>query len=132
MPNSQAHANNTAIVLCTYNGEQHLQAQISSLLSQSWPATVLAFDDGSTDSTLDILRAHESSQFRVHQNACNLGYVKNFEAGIAAALAAGFEFIAPADQDDIWTQDRVKNGVIAMKRYREVVSSGSFKTDIAI
>lgn len=114
MPNSSYNANNTAIVLCTYNGAQHLQDQITSLLSQSYSATIFAFDDGSSDNTLDILRSHESEQLRVHQNATNLGYVKNFEAGIAFVLAAGYDFIALADQDDIWHPDRLKNGFNAI------------------
>lgn len=119
MPNSLPPANNnTAIVLCTYNGERHLKAQIESLLAQSWPCTVLVFDDCSTDSTMSILHNFESDQFIVSQNATNLGYVKNFEAAIGMALEAGYEFIALADQDDIWGQERIENGVAAIGQHR--------------
>ena len=119
MPNSptnNAIAHNTAIVLCTYNGERHLKAQIESLLAQSQACTVMAFDDCSTDSTLSILKSFESDQFVVSQNANNLGYVKNFEAAIASALSAGFDTIALADQDDIWSQDRIELGLQALSK----------------
>jgi glycosyltransferase involved in cell wall biosynthesis len=119
MPNTQYNAKNTAIVLCTYNGEQHLQAQIASLLSQSCAATIFAFDDGSSDNTLAILKAHESEQFRIHQNGANLGYVKNFEAGIACVVAEQFQYIALADQDDIWNPDRLENGISAIEQLPE-------------
>lgn len=132
MPNSLYKASNTAIVLCTYNGAPHLQAQITSLLSQSYTATVFAFDDGSSDNTLDILRSHESEQFRVHQNATNLGYVKNFEAGIAFVLAAGYDFIALADQDDIWYSDRIKNGFDAIDQTQETDSPLLIHSDLSV
>ena len=119
MPKSLSpEKNNTAIVLCTYNGERHLKTQIESLLAQSWPCTVLAFDDCSTDSTMSLLRNFESDQFVVSQNAVNLGYVKNFEAAIGAALDAGFDYIALADQDDIWGQDRIKAGAAAISKQK--------------
>ncbi len=123
MPISPLSTNtdNTAIVLCTYNGESHLKAQIESLLAQSHPCTVLAFDDCSTDSTLSILKSFESAQFVVSQNARNLGYVKNFEAAISTALAEGFEYIALSDQDDIWRQDRIESGLIAMSKTKKDV-----------
>jgi len=115
MPKSQPPTNhNTVIVLCTYNGEPHLETQIESLLAQSHACTVMAFDDCSTDSTLSILSSFESDQFRVFQNVKNLGYVKNFEAAITAAVNEGFEYIALSDQDDIWSQDRIESGLLAI------------------
>ncbi|MEE9333920.1 MAG: glycosyltransferase family 2 protein [Granulosicoccaceae bacterium] len=106
--------NNTAIVLCTYNGERHLNTQVESLLAQSQACTVLAFDDCSTDSTLSILNSFESDQFVVSQNVSNLGYVKNFEAAITAALKQNFQYIALSDQDDIWNPDRIERGLLAL------------------
>ena len=121
MPNSfpPANTNNTAILLCTYNGESHLNTQIESLLAQSQACTVMAFDDCSTDSTLSILSSFESDQFLVSQNVKNLGYVKNFEAALTAALNKGFEYIALADQDDVWSQDRIENGLLAIGKIKK-------------
>jgi len=106
---------NTAILLCTYNGERHLSAQIQSLLEQSSPCTVLAFDDCSSDSTVSILRRFESDQFLVTEREQNLGYVKNFEAAIQTAVDAGYQTIALADQDDVWEHDRIERGLLAMQ-----------------
>ena len=101
-----------AIVLCTFNGAKHLQAQLESLNTQTWPISVLAFDDGSTDSTIEILESYKDRlNISIHRNEKNLGYVSNFEQGIAKALDSGFDYIALCDQDDLWHQQRVTLGM---------------------
>ncbi len=114
MPKNPTPLTDTAIVLCTFNGERFLKPQIESLLAQSQQVTILAFDDRSTDSTLALLRSYESDRFLVHSNDQNLGYVKNFELGIQAALDAGFDYIALSDQDDIWHRNRIESGKVAI------------------
>ena len=46
-----------SIVMTTYNGEEHVEEQLQSLLNQSLKANeVLIYDDGSTDNTINIIR----------------------------------------------------------------------------
>jgi len=101
-----------AIVLCTYNGAQHIDEQLDSLLSQRWPSCILANDDASTDNTVERLhlkcRKHRD---KIIEREINVGYVRNFESGITHALEQGFDYIALSDQDDIWHPDRIKNGM---------------------
>jgi len=42
-----------AVVLCTYNGSTHLDTQLESLVAQTWPIALYAFDDASTDDTVE-------------------------------------------------------------------------------
>jgi glycosyltransferase involved in cell wall biosynthesis len=97
-----------SIALCTYNGQDFLEEQLSSILSQSYRhLEVIVCDDGSTDRTLQIVGdfAAKDSRIKVYQNPKNLGFNKNFEQAIS--LTSG-EYIAISDQDDIWEKDKIR------------------------
>jgi len=99
------------IALCTYNGAEHLRAQLDSYLAQdhkNWSLWVS--DDGSTDSTLEILadfarnhgpqhpvRVIEGPQQGVAANYLNLLCHPDFPAGITAL----------SDQDDVWLPEKL-------------------------
>lgn len=106
-----------AVVLCTYNGEKHLEEQLQSLVSQTWPISVHVFDDCSSDSTLALLDAFEADlPLNVHTHTNNLGYVLNFEHAIASVLEERFSYIALCDQDDIWESTRIAEGMNALQK----------------
>lgn len=91
-----------SVVLCTYNGERYLAKQLDSILSQTYRhLEVVVSDDLSTDGTLSILKQYAAmdSRIKLHVNSANLGYNKNFEQACSYASA---EWMAIADQDDIW------------------------------
>lgn len=111
MPTSEQQPT-VAIVLCTYNGSKHLIDQLESLKIQTWPVAVYAFDDNSADNTLDKLKDYaDKLNLSVRTNDTNLGYVANFEAGIAHVLGEGHRYIALCDQDDIWHMDKIAKGM---------------------
>ena len=72
-----------SIVIPAYNAERYLDECIRSALDQTYPDTeVIAVDDGSTDSTPEILNGY-ADRIRVHRkknggtaSALNLGYRK--------------------------------------------------------
>ena len=98
-----------SVVICTYNGDPHLAAQLESLAAQTRPPDELVVvDDGSTDATAAILRAFaETAPFavRVFDNAANLGANANFSK--ALSLADG-EILLTCDQDDLWRPDKLE------------------------
>lgn len=102
-----------SIVLCTYNGERFVQAQIESLLQQSWPnIEIIISDDHSTDGTRLILKQYADDQrFRISYQPENIGAILNFE--FAAKQARG-SCIAFCDQDDIWLTEKVEKLFNAM------------------
>ena len=56
-PKCASEGKRVAILLCTFNGERHLQAQLDSIAAQSHTGWALWIsDDGSTDGTLAIVR----------------------------------------------------------------------------
>jgi len=96
-----------SVALATYNGERYLREQLDSVLAQSGVAIeVVAVDDGSTDGTLAILNdyARRDARFKVYANPRNLGVGATFEH--AMSVASG-ELIAPCDQDDVWSADKL-------------------------
>jgi glycosyltransferase involved in cell wall biosynthesis len=97
-----------SVVLCTYNGEKYLEAQLSSILTQTYsPLEIIICDDHSVDSTKQIITAYalKDKRIRYFFNAGNIGVNKNFEQGFAKATG---QFIAIADQDDIWKPEKIQ------------------------
>jgi len=96
-----------SVVLCSYRGTAHLGAQLDSLEAQSWPVIVQVHDDASGDATAELARRHTVVD-RTFAHAANLGFVGNFERGIASALESGAGYLALSDQDDVWSPERVR------------------------
>lgn len=105
-----------AILLATYQGARHLGAQLESLAAQdhrNW--RLIVSDDGSTDGTLDLLRAftaaHPGRDIEVRRGP-RQGATPNFLSMIAAVEPG--EALAWCDQDDVWLPDRLSRGVGAL------------------
>jgi len=96
-----------SIALATYNGEKFLKAQLESIYAQTYKnIEVVVTDDCSDDRTLEILEQYrEQHGLKYYQNDTNLGVVKNFERAISFCRG---EYIALADQDDIWLDNKIE------------------------
>lgn len=95
------------VCMATFNGEQFLEEQIDSILSEFTEFDQLVVvDDCSKDRTLDILMSFAARDARilVLKNESNLGVVKTFEVSLSNAAN---EIIFLADQDDIWVAGRI-------------------------
>lgn len=104
-----------SIVMATYNGENYLRPQLDSILEQTHQNfELIVVDDGSSDTTLSILEQYAALDQRIHVFPAekNLGVVANFERGIR--LAKG-EYIALADQDDLFRKDKMELLLTALK-----------------
>lgn len=99
----------TSVALCTYNGEKFLPQQLDSILAQTKKVDeIVVCDDGSTDSTLQILENYNQKYpnvFKIYKNEINLRSVKNFEKAISLCEN---EIIFLSDQDDIWAENKVE------------------------
>lgn len=105
-----------SVAMCTYNGEAFLKEQLDSILTQTiLPTELVICDDCSKDATLEILYAFkERCNFPVIviANTTNIGVNKNFENAIAHCSS---EFIALADQDDIWLPTKIEEIINTFK-----------------
>ncbi len=93
----------TAILLATHNSEKYLAAQLESLFAQTAQNIVItASDDGSTDSTRDILHKYGVTVLE-HEP---LGSAQaNFMYLIQNAPDADYYMFC--DHDDVWFHDKV-------------------------
>ncbi len=94
--------------MCTCNGGPFLQEQLDSIFAQTFTnMELLVVDDASTDETMEVLRRnlYRWPAFNIVENKPRLGYNKNFEKALGLA---GGEFIAIADQDDIWEPGKIE------------------------
>jgi len=96
-----------SIPMITYNGEEYLEEQLDSIYNQTYKnIEVLVFDDCSTDKTSEILeKYHKSHNLTYVINKNNLGLRRN---AIKSLEACSGEFIAPADQDDVWKSKKIE------------------------
>lgn len=102
-----------AVLMSTYNGERFLREQLDCIRDQQGVEVQLFVrDDGSTDSTLAILKdyAHLWPQLAKIAPGPNLRAAKSFLALLQAA-PGGFDYYAFADQDDWWAPDKLARGV---------------------
>ena len=93
-----------SVCMATFNGSAYLKEQIDSILSQLGPNDeLLVADDGSQDGTVDILKSYGPSLTVISASRIG-GVVENFSRVISAADG---DYIALADQDDVWLPGRV-------------------------
>jgi len=113
-----------SIILPVYNAELFLEVALESVLSQSHEDfELIAIDDGSTDSSLQILKRLSVNNKRVRvfsQN--NQGLVNTLNRGIC--LANG-DLVARMDADDICDPKRLECQVRFMSENPDVVCVGS-------
>jgi glycosyltransferase involved in cell wall biosynthesis len=95
------------VLMPVYNGEDYLRDSIESILSQTYlNFEFIIIDDGSTDSSLEIINSYAKQDKRiiVRKNEHNIGLAKSLNAGIK--LAKG-RYIARQDADDLSSADRL-------------------------
>lgn len=87
-----------SVIMSAYNGEMYIREAIDSILAQSYKNyEIIVVDDGSTDSTREILNSYgEAIRYFFQENQ---GATKAECFGI---LQAQGEYIASLDQDDAW------------------------------
>lgn len=95
------------ILLGTFNGEKHVSDQIESILNQSYPNfRLLIRDDGSTDSTMELVASYEDARIVVVKDKLgNVGVAENFRILLKHAES---QYAMFSDQDDVWFEDKVK------------------------
>lgn len=98
-----------AILLATYNSSKYLRIQLDSLLSQSdsnWQVYIR--DDGSSDSTLDIINEYVANETKItflEDEYSNMGAMASFMHLLSVVDARYYMF---CDHDDVWLENKVE------------------------
>jgi glycosyltransferase involved in cell wall biosynthesis len=113
--------NGIGILLPTYNSEKYLPEQIDSLVLQSYSYWHLwVRDDGSSDSTLSVLKAYQrqlSGKITIVEDSKGkLGASKSFETLMECC---SLEYLMFCDHDDVWLPSKIEKTFKKMKEIEE-------------
>ena len=102
------------VMMATYNGAAWVRDQIESILDQTdVDVTLRICDDRSNDGTYELCARYADAldNVIVTCNRANVGVAQNFMQMVYEDEAAGFDYYAFADQDDVWAQDKLARAV---------------------
>ena len=103
--------------MSTYNGEKYIQEQLDSLYSQQGvEVSLLVRDDGSNDSTKEILSANAKIHNLNWYQGGHRNVAKSFFELMKNSAETNCEYIAFCDQDDVWDHDKLKIAIEQLKK----------------
>ncbi|MBI1870680.1 MAG: glycosyltransferase [Chlamydiae bacterium] len=104
--------NKVSVIIPTYNRALWLKEAIESVLNQnSRPKEIIVVDDGSNDSTAEIVKQYSQLKY-ISQENHGVSHARN--VGIKASHG---EWIAFLDSDDLWGPDKLKVQLQAISTY---------------
>jgi len=101
-----------SVIIPTHNGDKYLGEAIGSVMSQNYsPIEVIAVDDGSTDSSVTVVKRFGSCVHYCYQPNAGTGSARN--AGVF--LSRG-DYLAFLDQDDVWDPKKLTFQIEALSK----------------
>jgi glycosyltransferase involved in cell wall biosynthesis len=102
-----------SVIIPVFNGQAYLADTLRSVASQSVrDIEIIVVDDGSTDSTCEVVREFDDSRLR---------YIRQEKTGAAGARNRGVDLangqlLAFLDADDVWVEDKLFLQIASLKR----------------
>jgi glycosyltransferase involved in cell wall biosynthesis len=113
-----------SVVMSMYNQELYVKESIESVLAQTYrDFELIIIDDGSTDTSEQVVATFSDPRIRYITNNMNLGIVATSNRGLM--LSRG-KYIARLDSDDIAYPDRFQRQVEYLESTPDVGLVGSF------
>jgi len=112
-----------SVLMPVYNAEKFVREAIDSILNQTFTNfEFLIFNDGSTDSSGDIIKSYKDERIRFFDYKKNTGYVKHLNEGLE--LSKG-KYIARMDADDISLPTRFEKQIkiLEFNNYNGLIGS---------
>lgn len=103
------------VVMSSYNGKENIGRQLDSILSQTADnVSIFVRDDGSTDSTVEILRTYVNINSNIQYiEGMNIGWRASFLEALSKCGTS--DYFAFSDQDDVWGKDKLERCLNAIK-----------------
>lgn len=118
-----------SLVMGVFNGEKYLKETLESILAQTYKdLEIIVVDDGSTDSTSNMLKEIKDERVKVIHLEVNQGVANALNIGIAQANG---HYIAIHDADDISLPSRIEEQIAYLSANPHVIAVGSFIECIA-
>jgi len=87
------------VLILNYNGREHLEYCLPSVLETEYPEThLILIDNGSTDSSVTFARTNYP-QIEIVENGRNLGFAAGNNVGIRCALEHGADYVVLLNND---------------------------------
>ncbi|MEH1891284.1 MAG: glycosyltransferase [Nostoc sp.] len=112
MSNSTVYVTEISVIIPAYNSENTIKETIESVLNQTFANfELIIINDGSQDSTVDVITQIQDSRIRLFSYP-NAG--GNVSRNRGLNLAVG-EFVSFLDADDLWTPDKLQSQFKALQ-----------------
>ena len=112
-------ADTVCVLMSVYNGEKYLNEQIDSILLQEKIKVCLIIrDDGSTDSSRDILHTYGDRIELIEGE--NIGVQKSFTELVKYAVTKKYKYYAFSDQDDVWKSNKLEVAITKLKQIDKI------------
>jgi glycosyltransferase involved in cell wall biosynthesis len=109
-----------SVCIATYNGEEYIKEQLSSIISQLHDEDeIIISDDGSTDHTLSLIHSFNDTRIKIINGPKTNSPIDNFENALKASSG---NYIFLSDQDDIWIKNKVEINLRYLQDYDCVIS----------
>lgn len=103
-----------SVIVPVYNGEKTIRETLISIIKQSFSdIEIIIIDDGSTDSTLEVVKSITDPRIKIFSYS-NAGLATSRNRGITLANGQYISFI---DADDIWTPCKLESQMQALKEH---------------
>jgi glycosyltransferase involved in cell wall biosynthesis len=110
--------------MTVFNGERFIREAIEGCLNQTHDnLELIIIDDGSTDSSLEIINSFQDERIKQLINKTNKG--QSYSRNIGIKESSG-EYIAIMDADDVAYPDRVEKQVIFLSQNEHISIVGSY------
>lgn len=104
-----------SVIIPVYNCEKFIPEALDSALAQTYsPLEIIVINDGSTDSSMEIVRNYSDIKI-ISQTNHGVSYARN--KGIASCRG---EYLAFLDADDIWLKSKIEEQMKIFLRHQEV------------
>jgi glycosyltransferase involved in cell wall biosynthesis len=124
MTGTAANIPKVSVLMPVYNGERYLREAIESILAQSFgDFEFLIVDDGSSDSSAQIVRSYGDPRIRLEQNQSNAGLIFTLNKGLRLARGS---YVARMDCDDVSLPERLERQVAFLESHPQVGICGSW------
>ncbi|MTM11965.1 glycosyltransferase, partial [Turicibacter sanguinis] len=112
------------VFIPVYNAEKYIQECLDSIVNQSYKnLDILIIDDGSTDSTANIIEKCKDTRIRLIRNNENKGIPYTRNKGLKELRG---KYLAIMDADDIAIKTRIEEQVKFLEKNPDVLVVGSF------
>jgi glycosyltransferase involved in cell wall biosynthesis len=116
-----------SVCMATYNGERFVREQLDSVLPQLGSEDeVIVVDDGSTDSTRQVVTEIGDARVRLIEHREQQGIVSSFEHAVRSSSG---DIVFLCDQDDIWAPTKVSK---VMKVFTEQPAVSLVTSNLAV